>query len=87
MKKASKKSVVLISSILIVVAGIAFGLADRYLIRHVQIADVSVVSAAAEVTATPAVPSDTAAASTTIVETQAVTEVVTQTVTYDDWNY
>ncbi len=87
MKKASKKNVVLVSSILIVVAGIAFALADRYLIRHVQITDISVVSAAAEATSTPVVSSDTTDSNTTIAETQSATETAIQTVTYDDWNY
>ena len=86
MKKTSKKSIIILINIVAVLGVIAYSLADRYLIRHVEVSDVSTVSAATEaaIVATAEANKDTSF----IDSSQNVeTETAVQEVTYDDWNY
>ena len=86
MKKTSKKSIIILVNSVAVLGVITYSLADRYLIRHVEVSDVSTVSAATEavIVATAEASKDT----NFIDSSQNVeTETAVQEVTYDDWNY
>lgn len=83
-----KKLFIIIISSLLGFGTISFGLADRYLIKHVEIVNVSAYSATTEVT-----QNAFAEAAATDAGTTAGTDVLTQDlgeseiITSDDWNY
>lgn len=82
MRKPSKTPIIL-SITFAFLAVIAYALADRYLIRHVEIAN---VQAAAE-TAEASVVAETTTTAKVVTTIETITETATQAATYDDWNY
>jgi exopolysaccharide biosynthesis protein len=96
MKRRNKKSIIIGISIFLAVAGIALALAERYLIHHVQITDVSAYSATQiSEFSTEAVISGVSSNNTSNVDfssTDSSTQSsepteATQTIISDDWNY
>jgi len=95
----TKKKKIIISAIVLILSFIAYLAADRFLIRHVEISDVNAyASAVAQTTsaedsitvATAAVPTAQAASTISTEEesdAQTTTDVASQEVSYDDWNY
>lgn len=82
----TKKSAIILATILVTLAALAYFLADRYLIRHVEIENVSAYSA----TMIPTViPTENMIESTLEFESAVATEesAEVETITYDDWNY
>lgn len=81
---AQKRSGLKIASIVVLFLGLVFYLlADRYLIQHVEIADVSTYAGAASA----ATVSVNAAAETASLTTSADGNSIVQTAVSDDWNY
>ncbi len=79
-KKLRKRTILLITTVVFIVATVLYLLADRYLIEKVAIADVNAYasSAIAQATATPVA----------LTQAQATpTASVTTAPSYDDWNY
>ena len=98
--KKKKNNTLIFSSVFLVLAMIAYLAADRFLIRHVEIADVNEYSAAATLTTSVQTesavenPVQVVSYSETTEETEAAAEeTVTESeaeveaFTYDDWNY
>jgi len=79
-KKSTKKFLIILFNVLAVLGVISYSLADRYLIRHVEVADVAAVSAAAD----PAVVTTN---EQTVAETPTPLEAEIQEISFDDWNY
>ena len=79
-KKLRKRTILLITSLVFIVATVLYLLADRYLIEKVAIADVNAYasSAVAQATATPV-------ALTQAESTPTISATITPS--YDDWNY
>lgn len=80
------RTLLIISFIVLVLGSSAFLAADRYLIRHVEIADVSAYSSTAEASIVQE-EYTTAATREGTTATAAQSESSTDTVTSDDWNY
>lgn len=79
------KTLLIISFIVIILGSTAYLAADRYLIRHVEIANVTSYSSTAEASSVQSVNLvDTAAVKET---TAAQSSTSAETVTSDDWNY
>jgi len=100
MANSKKKSTFWIVSVVVIVLGLtAYLLADRYLIEHVEYADINQVIAAAtataaastdestiaEAAATPAASASSDTSGTTSISHQSAS--VAETYTADDWNY
>ncbi len=82
----SKKTILIIASVVLILGSIAYLAADRYLIRHVEIADVlaySTTTVSAETIQTEESTTETVSDETETV----LTEKSTDTITSDDWNY
>ena len=93
--RTSKKSTLIrsIAAVILAISGILYLLADRYLIEHVEIANVSAdtgtasKSASLPASATPASSAAAAAFSSQLPTTTAETSAAAASVTADDWNY
>ena len=98
--KKKKKNTLIFSSIFLVLVVIAYLAADRFLIRHVEIADVNEYSTAATLTTSIQTESavenpvqvvsyseTTEETETTAEETAVESEPEVKSITYDDWNY
>lgn len=77
-----KKLKISLATIFIILAAISYFLADRYLIRHVEIESVSAYSESTVIAAVPTVSLIESTTAEPIAETAEV-----EAITYDDWNY
>ena len=95
----NKKKIIIISAIVLLLLFIAYLSADRFLIRHVEIADVNAYASAVAQTnaadggiavATAALPTalvNTVQTTPDAVDVPAETDSTDEAVSYDDWNY
>jgi exopolysaccharide biosynthesis protein len=82
----SKKTILIIASVVIILGSIAYLAADRYLIKHVEIEDVLAYSTTP--VAAKAIQTEESTTETVSNETEtALTESGVDTITSDDWNY
>jgi len=82
---------IVITAVVLILCGIAYLLADRYLIDHVEIVDVSASSTAMVTTTTQSDPVNSVVSSSTNLQPTSQAEETTTTTTpstySDDWNY
>jgi len=95
----NKKKLIIISAIILILLSIAYIAADRFLIRHVEIADVNAYASAVTQTAaaddsiavaTAALPTaqvSTVQTTQDTVDEQVETDSTSEAASYDDWNY